>query len=326
MFAKVISPYIRRSMVASATIAMLVLMFAACGRFDSAPTAPVGEPSLVSPAAPPGQSPRALASGIFPLEVGNEWVYDGLVFIRVEGDPFAYIYPYGERHQLTATLRILGHDYTVERQTEWSEFLPWPVDTSESWAYYRQDRAGLYELDDLPLAISRELQHGGWAMRDRMLACAAPETRAALARRLDRVEAKLRVVDAVVRHGAVGPPGGAQMSELTRLKYPLRPGQEWVIRDDELFTFTAHVERHDVFTLPAGRFAGWRIHIESSVFDENDRLEVWYGRDGFLGLRAHFESLYSSYSDPYGNDSLLEITEQYLTLESLSLVRAGAGD
>jgi hypothetical protein len=44
-----------------------------------------------------------------------------------------------------------------------------------------------------------------------------------------------------------------------------------------------------MLTLPAGRFAGWRIRYFSERFGPQDQVRVWYGRDGYLALVALLE-------------------------------------
>jgi len=305
-------------------------MVAACSSFDSDPTAPSEEPFLTSQEKWPSYDRDPSPSGFFPLDVGNEWVYDGQLTLRFEGDSLIYATLLGERRQIIGTDEFLGRVYTVERQTQWNRLFPFPPsDSSVQLIRYRQDRAGLYEFDGPQFGVASVRRTEWLRLRGQVEAAVSSNKREAYARLLDRVDRKMRIVDAALQASAtrtprrIGPPGGAQTDELTRLKYPLHPGQRWAIRDDTLFDLSCFVESHDVFDLPAGRMNGYRIRIESSVFGPEDRLEVWYGRDGFLGLRAHFETLYTSYQDPYGQDSLFQITEQYITLESLKLVPRG---
>ena len=83
----------------------------------------------------------------------------------------------------------------------------------------------------------------------------------------------------------VVPPGG----ELLRLSYPLSSGAEWTLRLDPDLIFTESVEGVDALHTPAGTFAAYRLAIHLDLFGPNDRVVVWYGREGFLGLDAHLE-------------------------------------
>ena len=79
----------------------------------------------------------------------------------------------------------------------------------------------------------------------------------------------------------------------------LRKGQRWDIRSDFPF-FGATAEGNERLDLPAGKQNGMRIRIDSELFGENDRVYIWYSRDGFLRLHVVIES---EMTDENGNST-----------------------
>jgi hypothetical protein len=106
--------------------------------------------------------------------------------------------------------------------------------------------------------------------------------------------------------------------ELTRLSYPLRPGQEWTVRDEPFFG--SEVEAHDVLDLPPGKMSCFRIKMTNFAMGPDDEVFVWYGRDGFLGMSIHVEG---EVIDIGGNPIGVLVFDQNMFLESLDLVRPG---
>ena len=151
------------------------------------------------------------------------------------------------------------------------------------------------------------------------------EHRDAYRRSLDDLCLRLRVIDSAI--GRItgpapvlqGPPGGVLPDEITLLKYPLHPSQEWTIRDDPFYVFGA-VEAHEVLDLPPGRMNGYKIRIDNGLFGPSDWGYVWYGRDGYLGLTAHLET---EILDPNGNPMGALVFDEHTLLESLDLVGKG---
>lgn len=292
--------------------------------------------------------------GFFPLAIGNTWTYKTQSTWSVQPDScgtpcvgIGRIELGHERRELVGTETLFGREYVVEEQTRWSDWgIPFDtihIDTIHAMtsplAYrvrYRQDGAGLYEADvsygqppgtvggpaadygePAPEAmerVSETLQRKGM----RLTAVEAAAYDAANA----RLQEKLEVVAAALAwHGHRPGPfggrrGGALDHEITRLKYPLHPGQRWVIRDSPLFT--SRVIRHDVLRLPAGTLDGYQIRIESELFGPGDAVYIWYGRAGFLKLSA---SLYGEALDEWGNHIGTVVSREYSALESFKLVR-----
>jgi hypothetical protein len=292
--------------------------------------------------------------GFYPLTIGNTWTYKGTFLATVRPDScdspcvaIGFIDRWRESRELVGTETLFGREYVVEEQTRWSDWgIPFDtirVDTMASpTAYpmafrvlYRQDQAGLYEADaqnwqpsgtngglaaahgapatDLQERLSVTLQRKGMALT-------AVEAAAYDAANV-RLQEKLDVVAAALAwHGhRPGPFGGGRGGvldhEITRLKYPLHPGQCWVIRDSPLFT--SRVIRHEVLRLPAGRLGGYQIRIESELFGPEDRVHIWYGRAGFLKLSA---TLYGEAIDEWGNHIGTLVSTEYSALESFQLV------
>jgi hypothetical protein len=286
--------------------------------------------------------------GFFPLDIGNRWTYQTQYFTLVISDScdiltdsvtvcagWGSIGWGGERRELIGTEELFGREYMIEQWTSWPQII-WDGDTARSWIRYRQDRAGLYEAD-VPLGqrpgtvgtlaavdhesvrppgqrLSADLEKNG--------AHLTPAQAAAYDVAMERIQRKLEVVAvAQAWHGHSprsfgGRRGGALDSELARLKYPLHPGQNWTIRQDPLFT--SQVIGHDVLELPAGKLGGWRIQIESGLFDPDDRVYIWYGRAGFLRLSV---SLQSVAVDEWGNRIGTAFYQESSELESFELVR-----
>jgi hypothetical protein len=198
-----------------------------------------------------------------------------------------------------------------------------PDDTITYWYRYRQDRAGLYEADiatTLPageeLSISRTRWDMLWKKTVDGLKSIDRETveRARIAhfRKIEAVNELLGRGDG--RGLLAGPPGGILPDEIQRLRYPLHPKQEWIIRDTPLFYSV--VERQEVLDLPAGRMNGWRIRVYNEFLGDNDIVYLWYGRSGFLGMTVHLETEMDGVSGTM-------ISDEDLYLESYDLTGKG---
>lgn len=334
-------------------VLVLSMALAGCSNHNK-PTQPEGvasadpvESDLGDLALGAGQHPRL--RGFFPLAIGNRWTYkiDWLEMIRPDS-PGTNIFPvkasvsqYIEQREMVGTEERFGREYVVEEQKTWGQvsITPPGPDTITYWVRYRQDRAGLYEAD-----VSLDQPPNGSASHSTHLDVAAADIEEPLSSRLrqqglqltaaeaaaydaamTRLQEKMEVVSAALSWHGHRPPGhfghrrgGVLDNELTRLKYPLRPGQSWTIREQP-FLFTSRVIRHEMLRLPAGKLGGYRIQIESEAFGPHDRVFVWYGRAGLLRLSAHLETRYTDYTDPYGEFATL-IIEEHSSLESFELV------
>lgn len=305
-------------------LAVLVLL-AGCGVNRSATAPDVARD--VSPAAaldgPGGTPPSEIErtpGAFYPLEVGNRWDFASrftVVLTPTGGPPGAPQHYDSERHvSLTGTIELHGRTYVVERSQS-------PNAVEENLFYMRQDRGGLYEIDaPSPSGPAAALPRGGdapeWAAVAARLGVAAgdPAWRAAW----ERLEAKRALVATAMRgvtRGGARP--GPAPEEIQRLAYPLRTGATWVIRDDP--RFTAEVEGPIQLDTPAGRFHGWTVRIHNPFLSERDEVRAFFGRAGYLGLRAQF---FSEATDTEGNviGTLDQRQSEWLT--GIALVGAGS--
>lgn len=291
-------------------------------------------------------------SRFFPLEQGNRWFYERHARMQLlpdQGEP-----PPPEQleatieTQIAGTEQLFGRTYIVASE-HWIE----PGGSFDQWIRYRQDRAGLYEADvsttqpptlgpvdgspapslrlastaagrapgvrvplDASIALARarlarSAPQSGWlrafdqlvARRSQLLACAAaPHTSTPPAVQ-------------VLGHAR---PGGVLENEVLRLDYPLRPGATWPLRAAEPELFTLTVERPQVLNLPAGRFAAWRLRMDSSLFGPEDQVHIWYSRCGQLQLVAH---LIAEATDEQGNRIGTLVWDERNALADLELPR-----
>ena len=301
------------------------------------PTAPrsgaTGAPSAFDRTAQLPLSPVDSQAGFYPLRSGNHWdyVHSSTTEIRPFTGPVRqYSFSATIARDQTCDEIVNGHTYLIERVAETG---PNGVDTY--WIRFRQDRTGLYEADDtghpacegVELAASRAAAAtraiGPWGDGDASalrLAAAMPADQrpawtAALLRNVElgaRIRAALDfgVFD---RRRTEAPPAG----ELLRLSYPLRPGAAWLLRAEPI-VFTERVEGIDAVRTPAGTLVGYRISIRTGLLGDRDHVFVWYGRQGFLKLDVHIESLAAV--DDGGNVIGTVVTDERHTLTDLALV------
>jgi hypothetical protein len=311
------------------TTVLFLLLAPGCGthRTPSSPATDTGSSAVgVDPAFDEeitwfGRSP----AGFFPLEIGNRWRY----LSRVEfttypsvGSPTTYVDERDLVGEMICRETHDGRDYVVERRSLSAADGGSPL---HYWIQHRQDRAGLYEWDDISTPPSCETLRAP-------LAAAAPQPRTTeweeAAARLgvpassvawreawEDLEARRLAVTWLTRGFGERRPGGVAPGEIQRLRYPLLPGQSWVIRDDPRFEMS--VEGAVVLRTPAGRFRAWTIRIRSVLFDPRDVVRVWYGRAGYLGLRAR---TIGEATDPSGNVIGTIVSLQTETLTEISLV------
>jgi hypothetical protein len=282
------------------------------------------------------ESQGAGKKGFYPLDIGNTWTYEGEITLTYEVGPPIVIETWQE-NMLVGTEERFGREYVLERERiiqdpDGSEFT--------NWIRYRQDKAGLYEADipiaEPPLDSESESrspapeilssQRASFWMK--ISAAIEPEQESAYRRGFDELSQKLAVIDAAVHRGAAtlpsrapaltGPPGGVLPNEITRLSYPLHPGQEWTIREIPLFQ--SMVISCDVLDLPPGRMSCWMIRIVPPGFGPNDEVLIWYGRQGFLRLFDHLEI---DIVDPGGEPIDRLVFEEDLSLETLDLMGNG---
>ena len=253
----------------------------------------------------------------YPLEIGNRWHYARTFDVRwqdASGAPQSFHIASAIERELVCQTPLAGRSYTAERSVEIE-----PTQTYTSWVYYRQDRRGLYEADEpTPPPCEAATIVNVAARAGRLSAIGEsgrrpddPAVRAAeavLEQRLSLIRYSLGLAAPSLRRPRPAP------GEITRLAYPLHPGQSWIIRDSP--RFSARVEGVDVLRLPAGKFVADRIRIDSEFFGPNDRVLVWYGRQGFLRLEAHLES---EGRDENGNPTGLVFAEDREVLDGIDI-------
>jgi hypothetical protein len=271
-------------------------------------------------------------SGFFPLDMGNRWTYSGETFIMVEGGEKSTVH-YNEERTIVGTEELFDRVYFLEKQEIIDDTRG---DVITYWVRYRQDRAGLYQADvpitDPPnddevfatfTSTQADKRKERWNfLCQRISSEFRSDNLNAFLMASNNIYQKLRMIDVILGRQALripslgGPPGGVLPDEITRLRYPLHPRQEWIIRDSPLFE--SMVIGHEVLDLPAGKMHGFKISIVNELFDPCDVVLLWYGRDGFLRMFAHVET---EMVDPSGNPIGTLILEENLILESLELAR-----
>lgn len=273
---------------------------------------PAGVQGLPTPFTDPASA--GTAKSFYPLALGNRWHHTRTATIT-------YRTPDGLQQDLyrTTTTRELtcvetqgtGLSYFVETRSS--------DDGTQLWLRLRQDAQGLHEsglsldvppqcgpskaptVDRLPHAVESGLET--W------LATTASVPREAWRAAVRQLMAKRsRVLTAVAETGP---------AELTRLRYPLNIGQQWMIRDDAEFRVAARVESVELLNLPAGRLTGYRIRLTYPTRTPDLDVWQWYGNVGYLGMtvRAAVDVV-----DALGNVIGQAIYEERDVLDAYSLV------
>jgi hypothetical protein len=325
--------------IVSASLALLgVLLLAGCGKSSRLTSV---SPNVISDraAATGTASARPTLSldgadsrghGFYPLQIGNRWAYRSVIkFILTDASgphPPDVVNSRIER-ELTGTTKLFGRTYVIEEARYFTEGSPSP---NTSATFFRQDPAGLYEADVPPPnpgavagRTSEELSALDAHGRDYIARTVAnPEHRAAFetawAQLSSRLDLALHIRASAPATATDSRRGGVLDHEITRLRYPLFPGQQWTIRPSPFFG--SLVEAHETVALPAGRFPGYRIRISSEFFGPNDAVKFWYGRAGLLRDRVHVESVAT---DENGNPIGTAIVEQEDELVRLDIVHPG---
>jgi hypothetical protein len=279
-------------------------------------------PAALEPTAPLNAGTHGGA--FYPLDLGDRWHYARTYDVRwqdASGAPHAYHVDSAIERELACDVPLGTRSYAAERTLELA-----PGATYLSWIYYRQDRRGLYEADNPvppPCESVPPPEETGPGLHVHIAPLSSiaeqgklPEDPGVLAamgtleQRLSLVRYTLGLPAPSLRRPRPAP------GEIVRLAYPLYPGQRWIIRAQP--RFTSRVEGVDVLRLPAGRFVAYRIRIDSELFGPNDRVHVWYGRQGFLRLDFHGES---QGVDDYGNPlDYAVVSEDHEVLDGIALV------
>ncbi len=310
---------------------LFVSLAAGCGRHTSLPTAvtPDRDGASALKARHDAQADRERARGradFFPLTIGNHWRYArsfSVVVTPTGSPPQAPTVVTGQKDaRLVSTQTLGGRDYVLEEDVITDDGSP-----TTQRIYWRQDRTGLYEADvsviDLATGARTMAASRAWLRVEG--AGASMATRAAWSAARQSLERKLATVERMARGLGARPADGTAdpdvPAELTRLLYPLHPGAHWDIRTDPLFT--SRVEAMDDLDTAAGRFNGWRMRYGSELFGPHDVVHVWYGDHGYLGLKAHLESVAVDQNGLPIGTAVAEQTERLDAIELVTPDRTG---
>lgn len=275
---------------------------------------------------------QSTAQGFYPLAIGDHWWYTRTFRVQViiDGQPPSppnVVETVHEREQICHEARD-GREYLVEEE-RWHDA---SGDGGSSWVRYRQDDAGLYEADvclcdppvciDEPQVVERlraarpaDPDERVWAAISSRLS--TERERAAFRTAWERTRERLRVVRTLARQAPpTQAPAASDQPELIRLRYPLYPGQSWLIRDEPGFTFAAEVEALDLLHLPAGRAPAYRVRITPPFGGEIDVL-TWWSTCGFLKFSMHDEGVVI---DESGNPIGRFIVDENMGLVGIDLV------
>jgi hypothetical protein len=206
--------------------------------------------------------------------------------------------------RLVCSENVEGQSYVVQQGT-------YKSGATTFWTLFRQDRAGLYELqrkssiapecDAAPLPSDDNLQFRAVepvAWRRKIERIREARARNAIQQASPILEARVERLAAALGLGGPpqsrqGPAGGPLDNEITRLRYPLRPGASWNMRLPPQWPLIAMVEGVDVVALPTGHATAHRIRYTDQTPGSISQVHVWYGRSGYLGMVGH-----SSYTLP----------------------------
>ena len=262
-------------------------------------------------------SPTENGASFYPLAVGNHWSYEDQLRTQIFPDVGDPLPPITNTSSLTADLigiqEHLGRTYFVQREVR---------GTAPLVRLYREDREGLYIVFLPSTSTSAASMQAATAAIEQQLA-SLPESirgayRATLARLMDRAAPVLQGPTAA---SLVLTTAGPAEGENVALTYPLAPSKSWIYQPSP-FAVTYTVEGFDKLSLPAGDFKGWRIRANwVGNSKPGEYTFLWYGRDGFLQLKARFiGTAVDADGQPIGTVSF-EITQQ---LNGLSLVTQGS--
>lgn len=301
---------------------LMALVFTGCGA-ERKPNA-VETPSSVRIVA---DGAASVEGNFYPLTLGNRWSFSRRLkaVYTATGQPPVTLADDTTpvETDLMCTETLGGPSYVVERSTE---------SGVSDFVRMRQDGSGLYEADissqTAPVCQTSTVQASSMKARDagaliaqRLSSVAAsPAEMAALSRAWDGVQAQLAAVRAAVGPRAVyaAAPTGLAAGEITRLAYPMRKGQSWVIRESP--RYSAVVEAGENLKTAAGSISAYRVRISSELFAAGSSVLMWESKQGFVGLNSHIEFVAT---DGSGNPIGTIVTDDVLTLTGLSLAKGG---
>ncbi len=255
------------------------------------------------------------ARGFYPLAVGNRWDYDitwRTTLITLEG-PQPTV-------ETTAPwiVGIIGERVENQRRFFMAEEYDPRVAAPSLVFRVREDRSGYYSTDPItaaapalrsapamPSALEANLEQ---ALTGAPHAAAFRHAAATLALRLATVT---NAGTTAMRPA----PGGPESGETAQLRYPLRIGARWVVRESPRFERV--VVGQQQIRMPAGTFHAWRLRQTSEVFGPDDSAQLWYSRSGLLRIAFRGKA---DATDEAGNIVGQVIIEQDQVLRTLRLL------
>lgn len=307
-----------------------LLVFTGCSRQSTIPSASDtldgGAERLLGPdiGSPSDMFGRGRGGSFYPLAIGNQWTYSirsRWTIVTEAGAQPPVVTQSPWIASITGTAVTDTRTYFIQAEYDARVVGPGPGPGPASTILMREDRSGLYEADQFIRATPTALRPtAATQWRASMDPAIAGTTQsAAFARAADVIAARL---DLAMGRGMSRPgpgPGGPDPGEISMLRYPLRLGARWVVRDSPLFTRT--VVARETVHLPAGVFDSWKLRGDSELFGSTDRVHFWYGRAGLLRIRFHAEA---EATDEAGNSVGRLIVDQDQVLTALELHRPDA--
>lgn len=284
------------------------------------------------------QLAAAAPGAFYPLAIGNRWhavADDYYRTVPAIGDPYNEIRIHTDYNRAMVGMETLFDRAYVLMREDWTQDTPFSEEpwSGTYWTRYRQDGSGLYEADVAATTPPNSLSGSAETTSQVGNAVTLQSLPALLADRIpvgelsafraawQGLQARAGVVRSVLRQPvpagtAIGPPGSLLPGEITRLRYPLRPGSTWQIRPDPLFT--SSVEAVEILSLPAGRFPAYRIRVDNEALGPSDVVHVWLSRSGQLAVRYHLES---DATDGQGNVIGTVVYDYNEALQEVSLLK-----
>jgi hypothetical protein len=255
-------------------LSMVALMIG-CSRTDD----PVSADTSSELLAQLGPSGRAF----YPLDIGNRWIYESTVTITtaMNGEPVGEPQVITSQHVVEQICRESrdGRVYTIEEERT----IRGGEEIRRDWVRYRQDAEGLFTAN--VAATTPPECEGVSALEghpsgndENMTSMRGTAAAHVLAEQVERG----------LYTGRIPFLAGDGTGEITQLRYPLHPGQEWVPNED-VFSIQYRVEAVEVIDLPTGRTPAYRIRRSFPGYPNDDYLH-WYSRCGFLRSSAHSEA------------------------------------
>ena len=295
--------------LASAGLAVLVVLAAGCSTNRLPDSGQAGSGSPAGAQLAPGPSPEVgfssnLGNSHQPLAVGHRWDYAVRANFEIHhpGEPPSV----GEeswffRREITGQTNIHGIGYFLQ-----SEFDPNSEYAGVTRFAVREDAYGVYSTD-LYTTGAPALRTGppgpDWvrSLESSLLdAVAGHPERAVFERAAAALAQRVRAaatVSPVLEHPGLprrGEPQGFRRArtlpgEIALLLYPLVRGSRWIVRDSP--RFTRDVVGRERVSLPSGDVFAWVIRGESEYYGPNDLVTWNYTKQGLVRQRLRFESV-----------------------------------